>query len=366
MAGAGARALQFPNQPLKPPPMDTHAPYTPDYAFEGEPALGTTMQVAPGVHWLRMALPFALNHINLWLLEDGDGWTVVDTGICNDQTKQAWEQIFATVLDGRPVKRAIVTHFHPDHAGLAGWFVERWGAEVWMPLAEWSFGRMLSLDDGSASREMFEAFYKAAGFDEELMAEVPSRLGRYPQAVAPYPPAIRRIENGDVFDVGGHDWRMVVGRGHAPEHACLYCADLKLLISGDQVLPKISPNVSVWPQEPHADPLALFLESMTRIKREVPDDVLVLPSHNWPFHGLHARVDDLLHHHDLRLAETIEHCREPATGVQVLKRLFTRKLDNHQLFFAIGESLAHLHHLVNQGRVERTQGEDGVDLYKAL
>ncbi len=346
--------------------MDTLAPYIPDYAFEGEPATGSTMRVAPGVHWLRMPLPFALNHINLWLLEDGDGWTVVDTGICNDTTKEAWEQIFASSLGGKPVTRAVVTHFHPDHAGLAGWFVERWGAEVWMPALEWSFGRMLSLDDGKLSREPFEAFYRAAGFDEELMAEVPSRLGRYPQAVAPYPPTIRRIEDGDSFDVGGNSWRMVVGRGHAPEHACLYCESLGLLISGDQVLPKISPNVSVWPQEPNADPLALFLSSIKRIKMKVPDDVLVLPSHNWPFHGLHARIDDLVAHHDERLSATLEYCREPATGVEVLKRLFTRKLDNHQLFFAIGESLAHLHHLMTEGKVARSRGEDGVDRYTVI
>ncbi len=339
--------------------------FKPDYPFDGEPARGTTKQVAPGVHWLRMPLPFKLNHINLWLLEDGDGWAVVDTGICTDEVKALWEQIFDGTMAGRPVKRVVVTHFHPDHAGLAGWLTARFDAPLVMPLTEWTFGRMLSLDDRGISLPAFRAFYHKAGFDADMMESVAKRLGNYARVVSTFPATYRRIADGDGIEIGGRRWRMIVGRGHAPEHACLYCDELDVMISGDQVLPRISPNVSVWPQEPEGRPLALFLETLQRIGREVTGDPLVLPSHDWPFKGLHGRLDDLTSHHDDRLDETLAACAEPSTGVDILCRLFKRELDEHQMFFAIGETLAHLHHLVDQGRVSVSLGADGADRFVA-
>ena len=337
--------------------------YIPDYVFEGEPAIGETMEVHPGIHWLRMPLPFALDHINLWLLEDGEGWTIVDTGICTDEVKAAWETLFTGVMQNRPVKRVIVTHFHPDHAGLAGWLCERFNAPLVMPLTEWTFGRMLSLDGQPPTVDAFRAFYKRAGFSPEMMETVGRRAGGYKNIVSPIPAAFQRISDGDRFDIGGRKWRMIVGRGHSPEHACLYCDDADVLISGDQVLPKISPNVSVWPQEPEGRPLGMFIDTMAHLRAEVGGDPLVLPSHNWPFRGFHARLDDLDAHHVERLDETLDALHEPSTGVDVLYRLFKRKLDEHQTFFAIGETLAHLHHLIEDGRVARATGEDGVDVF---
>lgn len=338
--------------------------YKPDYVFEGEPALGETMVVAPGIHWLRMPLPFALNHINLWLLEDGDGWTIVDTGICKDDVKAAWETLFAGAMGGRPVKRVIVTHFHPDHAGLAGWLTERFGVPLLMPLTEWTFGRMLFLDSDDHSLDAFSKFYKRAGFSQDMMMSVSRRLGGYSKSVSPIPAAMQRITDGDTIDIGGRSWRMIVGRGHSPEHACLYCEEADVLISGDQVLPRISPNVSVWPQEPEAQPLALYLETLARMHRDIAGDPLVLPSHNWPFKGLHGRLEDLQAHHAERLEETFEALHAPSNGVDVLRRLFTRELDEHQTFFAIGETLAHLHHLMAAGRVIRTTDTDGIDVFE--
>lgn len=337
--------------------------FTPDYVFEGEPAIGETIKVAEGIHWLRMPLPFKLDHINLWLLEDGDGWTIVDTGICTDAVKSAWETLFQGAMEGRPVKRVIVTHFHPDHAGLAGWLTERFKVPLVMPLTEWTFGRMLYLDGPDQSLETFRAFYKRAGFTPELMETVSRRVGGYKNAVSQIPTAFQRISDGECIEIGGRSWRMIVGRGHSPEHACLYCEEADVLISGDQVLPKISPNVSVWPQEPEGTPLGLYIDSIDHIRRQVPGDPLVLPSHNWPFKGLHARLDDLDAHHVERLDETFQSLHEPSTGVDVLYRLFKRQLDEHQTFFAIGETLAHLHHLMAEGRITRERREDGVEIF---
>jgi len=337
--------------------------YTPEYVFEGEPALGETMEVAQGIHWLRMPLPFKLDHINLWLLEDGDGWTIVDTGICTDVVKAAWETLFTGVMGGRTVKKIIVTHFHPDHAGLAGWLSDRFDAPLIMPLTEWTFGRMLYLDGQEQAEHAFRKFYKRAGFTPELMETIGRRAGGYKKIVSPIPATFQRIADGESIEIGGQSWRMIVGRGHSPEHACLYCEDTQVLISGDQVLPKISPNVSVWPQEPEGMPLALFLDTNARIRREVTGDPLVLPSHNWPFKGVQARLDDLDAHHKDRLDETLAALFEPSTGVDVLYRLFKRKLDEHQTFFAIGETLAHLHHLLAEGRVKREPNAEGVDIF---
>lgn len=335
-----------------------------NYAYDAAPALGDTIEVAPGVHWLRMPLPFKLDHINLWLLEDnaedGDGWTIVDTGINRDEVRDAWETVFAGHFsDAKPLKRVMVTHFHPDHFGLAGWLTRRFGVPLWMPREEWAQARMLSLETGETSRDAFLRFYHAAGFDKEMMAVAKGRSGRYAKLVSRAPASFIRITDGAEIVINGRTWRSIVGTGHSPEHACLYSAELDVLISGDQVLPKITPNISVWPQEPEADPLALFLGSLDKLRGLGPD-TLVLPSHKLPFHGLDGRIDELQGHHAERLGETLNICSEPVNGVEVLRQLFQRELDTHQLFFAIGEALAHLHYLMGQEKIRRRQDDNGV------
>ncbi|MEO5335924.1 MAG: MBL fold metallo-hydrolase [Magnetospirillum sp. WYHS-4] len=325
--------------------------------------LGETAEVAPGILWHRQPLPFKLDHINLWLLEDGDGWCAVDTGIDLSECRAAWGELAGRLFGGRPLRRMIVTHFHPDHLGLAGWLRQRFGTELWMTLGEWATGRMLALDTDGACMPDFRRFYGAAGFDAKAMAVMETRGNPYPERVHPIPAAYRRLNDGDEVPVGGRTWRVIVGRGHSPEHAALYCAEAGVLISGDQVLPRISPNISVWPQEPEADPLRLFLDSLSSF-RTLPGDTLVLPSHDRPFRGLSTRLEQLARHHDARLAETLEACAEPRTAVDILRRLFRRDLDDHQLFFAIGESLAHLHFLMGEGQVERLRRADAPDLYR--
>jgi len=341
-----------------------------DYAYDAAPALGDTIKVAPGVHWLRMPLPFKLDHINLWLLEDndedGEGWTIVDTGINRDEVRDAWEIVFADRFsDAKPLKRVVVTHFHPDHFGLAGWLTRRFDVSLWMPREEWSQARMLSLETNESSRDAFSQFYHAAGFDEEMMAEAKARAGRYAKLVSRAPASFIRITDGQEIVINGRTWRSIVGSGHSPEHACLYSADLDVLISGDQVLPKITPNISVWPQEPEADPLALFLSSLDKLRGLGPD-TLVLPSHKLPFRGLDRRIDEQQGHHAERLEETLKICSKPMNGVEVLRQLFKRQLDTHQLLFAAGEALAHLHYLMGQGEILRTQDDNGVNMFERV
>lgn len=326
-----------------------------------EPA--TTTPVAPGILWVRMPLPFQLNHINLWLLEDGDGWTLVDTGLGNDDTKALWEALFKGL--GRPITRLISTHFHPDHMGLAAWLTERFDIRLWATQSEWLYGRMMAVDETPALVQAHSDFYRRAGFGEEHQKLVAQRGNVYRTRVVPVPPVYHRIAAGDLIEIGGRSWRVMVGGGHAPEHACLYCPEANILISGDHILPKISPIVGVWPAEPDADTLGTYLASIPQF-RTLPEDVLVLPSHGLPFHGLHQRLDQLDHHHDARLAKTLAACATPATAWQVQQQLFTRPLDTHQTLFAASETVAHLHYLMGKGQVARETGPDGVWVYRQI
>jgi glyoxylase-like metal-dependent hydrolase (beta-lactamase superfamily II) len=329
------------------------------------PESGTTIMVAPGVKWLRMPLPFALNHINLWLIEDGAGWAIVDTGLAGEVTRAIWERIFATELEGRPVTRVLVTHFHPDHMGNAGWLCRKFEVPLLVTETEWLWARALSLDGDDASFTGEQTpFYRRTGLGPSAMDIFAGRGNRYRTGVSPVPRSFLRLADGQEVEIGGRAWRVIVGRGHAPEHACLFCPALGVLISGDQVLPKISPNVGVWPTEPEADPLALYMSSLQKLRSAVPSDALVLPSHNLPFYGLDTRVDQLLRHHEERL-ETLESaCATPHTAAELVPVLFKRELDAHQLGFAVGETLAHLQRLRYAGRIRRDTRPDGVWSYR--
>ncbi|MGE5502955.1 MAG: MBL fold metallo-hydrolase [Actinomycetota bacterium] len=331
-----------------------------DHPFAKPPAAGTVIEVAPHVRWIRMPLPFALDHINLWALEDGDdAWTLVDTGVGNDETKALWQTLFDGPLAGRTPRRLIATHFHPDHMGLSGWLTGRFGIPLTATQGEWAFGRMLCIDDGDDYAANQVDYYRRAGYDDDLLAGIRERRNTYRGRVVPNPVSFNRIKDGDTLSIGGRQWRVIEGGGHSPEHACLYCAEAGILISGDQVLPRISPIVGVWPQEPEADPLSLFLAALGRLK-DLPADTLVLPSHGLPFRGLHARIAELEAHHDERLAKTLSACEGKVTALEVLRVLFRRDLDPYQTGFATGETLAHLHHLMAHGKVVRDTRPDGV------
>jgi glyoxylase-like metal-dependent hydrolase (beta-lactamase superfamily II) len=353
---------------------------------ETAPAPGAAIEVAPGVRWLRMRLPFALDHINLWLLRDREpdseggreGWTVVDCGIADETTRQAWETVFANELDGLPVLRVLVTHMHPDHIGLAHWLCERWSTpardcRLWISATDWNAGRMASQTTTGFGGDAAARFFARHGLtDPEAQAKVRARAGYYANLVPQVPPRFRRLMDGMALDIGGRRWRCIVGHGHAPEHISLLREgrdggegggggeDAPVLISGDMLLPRISTNVSVIDIEPEADPLPLFLRSIAAL-RALPERTLVLPSHGKPFTGLHRRVAQLEAHHAARLAELLAACAEaPRSAAELLPVLFRRPLDLHQTTFAMGEAIAHLHALLGEGRVQPVDGEDGV------
>jgi glyoxylase-like metal-dependent hydrolase (beta-lactamase superfamily II) len=338
-----------------------------EFPYPQLPAPGRALEVAPGVHWLRMPLPFELDHINLWLLDDqvgGEaGWTVVDSGLGNAATRALWEQAFGAALGGRPVRRVIVTHYHPDHAGNAAWLRERFGAQLWMTRAEFLTAHAVRHGVASFSAGASAALFRANGLDDRGAAALRARGDLYRKLVPEFPAEHRRMLEGTRIAIGGNDWRVMIGYGHAPEHASLYCEALGVLVSGDMLLPKISTNVAVRPIDPEGNPLGLFLDSIGRY-RALPGEVLVLPSHGVPFRGAHERVAALEAHHEARLDELRAACAaSPRSAADVLEVLFRRKLDSNQIFFAMGESIAHMHHLYHAGRVRREAGRDGVMRY---
>ena len=332
------------------------------------PAPGSFIEVAPGVRWIRMQLPFTLDHINLWAIDDEDGWTIVDTGVCTDETSAGWRSVFAAA--GHPrVTRVIVTHMHPDHAGMAGWLTRRFGCRLWMTRLEYLNCRALVADTGREAPADGIAFYRRAGWSMAAIEQYRARFGRFGRLVHALPDSFRRLVDGERLRIGQHEWRVIVGRGHSPEHACLHCPSLGLLLSGDQVLPRISSNVSVYPIEPDADPMSEWYESMRRIRGAVPDDVLVMPAHNDVFRGLHARLDQLLAGQDRALARLRTALREPRRAVDVFGALFARAIDEADaqlLSLATGESLACLNHLLARGEATCEQDSNGVAWYRAI
>ena len=336
------------------------------YPLGEPPAAGETREIAPGVHWVRMPLPFALKWINLWLLEDGPGWTLVDTGIALEESRELWRRIFAATLGGKPITRVICTHMHPDHIGLAGWVCRKFGAELWMSRLEYVTGRMLVADTGREAPQAGVEFYRAAGWDDAALETYKARFGGFGKVVSRVPDAFHRLSDADAIMIGGKPWRVVAGSGHSPEHVCLHQEEMKLFISGDQVLPRISSNVSVFPTEPEADPLSDWLASCAMLRARVPGDVLTLPAHNEPFLGLHDRLGDLIDGHERTLARVRQRLEDgPKRAVDLFVALFGRKIGPELLGMATGEAIAHLNCLIQRGEARRIVDEDGVYLYVA-
>ena len=314
-----------------------------------------------------MPMPFRLSHINLWALRDGDGWAIVDSGLQTAETLDAWRQLFAGSgpLGQCRLTRVLVTHMHPDHAGMAGWLTQKFDCRLWMSRLEYLHCRVLLTDTGRDAPEDGVRFYAAAGWQPDLLEVYRARFGDFGRMVHKLPDSYVRLCDGQRLAIGGREWRVVVGAGHSPEHACLYCAELGLLISGDQVLPRISSNVSVFPTEPEADPLTDWLDSIERIKRAVPDTVLVLPAHNEPFHGLHARLDALAAGHIRGLDKLRAVLDQPRLAVDVFPTLFRRAITGRDLTLATGESIAHLNYLIGRGEAVRRADAQGRLWYQA-
>lgn len=331
---------------------------SPVYPFADAPSPGTIKQVAAGVFWLRMPLPFALDHINLWLLADGDGWAAVDCGLGTDATRNLWRQIIANDLNERAVRQLVVTHCHPDHIGLAAWLCERFGLIPWMTYPEYVHAHAVYNRVAGTDVAALYALHQRHGLDPQRLDALKLRDDHYRRGVPALPAAYRRIKDGEHVTIGEDAWRVITGHGHSPEHAALYCERPGVLISGDMLLPRISTNVSVWPMEPESDPVGEFLDSIDRFA-ELPPDTLVLPSHGLPFYGAHQRIAQLRHHHALRLERLVSACDRPRTAAELLPEMFDRPLDGHQLAFAMGETIAHLNHLRNRGALERVNDAAG-------
>ena len=336
------------------------------------PSEGQTIEVAPGLKWIRLPLPFALDHVNCWLIADEfegqKGWTVIDCGINKPVVREVWEKIFSHELDGLPIVRVIVTHMHPDHVGLAGWHCSRWNVPLWMSMTDYFVASAWTANTagaGTGGERAVKHFARHGLLDKDAQQQILERAGYYPNLVHPLPPSFSRLINNRVITIGGHDWLLISGYGHAPEHISLYCEELQVLISGDMLLPRISTNVSVFDYEPDANPLPLYLNSVIKFL-ELPDDTLVLPSHGRPFKGIKERVAQQLAHHEERLQEVLDICEEPTCAAQVVPKMFKRELDLHQLTFAMGEALAHLQALYFDGKLSRSEDALGVLRYQQL
>ena len=327
------------------------------------PAPGEPIRIAEGVYWARFSMPISLDHINLWLLEDEEGWTVVDTCLDLASARETWETLFGGVMEGKPIKRVICTHLHPDHVGLAGWLTERFDCELWMSREEFLMCRAMAGDTGRSAPEVAIRFYRGAGYDDEQLEQYKKKFGNFGRAIYPLPDSFRRLMDRETLTIGGRYWQVIIGSGHSPEHATLYCPALKLLISGDQVLPRITPNVSVFPTEPEGDPLTEWLQSSNRLREILPDDLLVLPAHEAPFYGLHVRLNQIIENHKHDLDSLWEYLSEPRRAVDCYPALFKRKIDGGSMGLATGETLAHLNCLLGRRSITRQTDSDGVNWY---
>lgn len=339
-----------------------HPPAALVFPFAEPPEFGSFVTLAPGVLWLRLALPFALNHVNIYLLEDGDGWAVIDAGIANSATRAVWEQLLAGGLGGRRITRLIVTHYHPDHAGLAGWLLERCGVELAMSRTEHATSHFMRNDPTAIGSDQHRAFYRRHGLGEAATEAVMGRGHAYLRMTTDLPDRYEVLAAGQTLRIGGRDFAVLTGGGHAPEQVMLLCRADRLFLPADQVLARISPNISVHAYEPDGDPLGDYLASLAALRATVPDDVLAAPTHNLPFYGLHQRIDELAAHHDQRCGLIVEACRtRPHSATDLLPVLFPRALDEHQTGFAFGEVVAHVQYLVRQGRLAWADAGDGIE-----
>ncbi|MDU8943511.1 MBL fold metallo-hydrolase [Ovoidimarina sediminis] len=336
-----------------------------DYPFDTPPAPGAAIEVADGILWMRLPLPMALDHVNVYALDDGAGWTLVDTGFASRKTRGIWQSLLDGPLGGRPVSRVLVTHHHPDHIGLAGWFQSEHRAELVTTRTAWLFARMLQLDEQDRPTPETVAFWRRAGMAPDILAKrLDERPFNFADMVAPMPLGFTRIREGDTVTAGGRHWTVRIGHGHAPEHATLWSADGDLVIGGDQLLPSISPNLGVYATEPEADPVADWIESCTRLSAFASDGQLVLPGHKMPFTGLPHRMWQLEENHHGALSRLRGFLDTPRTAAECFQPLFLRRIGVAEYGLALVEAMAHCLHLWHQGEVDRTESEEGAWLWQ--
>lgn len=330
------------------------------------PSPGELIPIAPGVQWLRLPLPYRLNHVNIYLIEDDDGWAVLDTGLATAACRAAWDAVLSGPLAGQRLTRMVVTHYHPDHVGLAGWLAERFDLPLSMPRPEYLYSLALQYAPGDLGADTYRPFYRRHGLSPEVTELVLSRGHEYLRRTTGVPTSYHRIQHGDTLRIGARDFGVITGGGHALEQAMLLRPQDRLFFAADQVIARISPNVSVHAMEPDLDALGIYLRSLRSLRDTVPGDVLVLPGHGLPFLGLHARLDELIAHHAERCGLIADACRErPLTVAELVPQVFHRELDEHQTGFAFGELLAHVNHMLVAGSLVLETDAGGIDRYRA-
>lgn len=336
------------------------------YPFSEVPEFGTAKEITDGVFWLRMPLGGSLAWINIWLLRDNDGWTLVDTGMNNSKSQEAWKQVIENVLEGKPIKRIIGTHMHPDHVGLVGWLNQFFDLKLYMSRLEYFYCRMLAADTGRVAPKEAIDFYTKAGWPQDALETYKSRFGNFGRMMSELPQSFYRLEEGNKIEIGNYVWEVIIGNGHSPEHVCLYQKELKLLISGDQILPKISSNISVFPTEPEANPMRNWLDSCQKLIDLIPNDVLVLPAHNEPFIGVHERLNNLILHHGNALDRISALAKDKDIETKdCFSLLFRRPITSDNISMATGETIAHLNYLVQEGKILR-ELKNGLYCYSAV
>lgn len=335
--------------------------------WEEPPGEGEAIEVAPGILWMRLPLPMKLDHVNVYALDDGESWTVIDTGFASKRTKAIWRRLMSGPLQGRPVARVIVTHHHPDHMGLAGWFQSEFGAELVTTRTAWLFARMLTLDEQAVPARETMAFYQSAGMDPAVLARREAeRPFNFADVVEPMPLGFTRIKQGDLIEIGGRHWDVHTGNGHAPEHATFWSRDDNLVLAGDQILLSISPNIGVYATEPMADPVADWLESCERLAGLAQPEHLVLGGHKLPFTGLPLRLKHLIDNHHGALARLLEFIETPKAAGECFLPLFKRSIGEGEYGLALVEAVAHLSHLYQAGLANRTCRADGAWVYQRV
>ena len=331
------------------------------FPHSAPPAPARTVEIAPGILWARLALPFLLDHVNIYFIDDGNGWTLIDTGLGNKATQEAWQVMFDGLLSERPLTRIIATHFHPDHVGSAGFLLRRFDVPLYMSATEYLQSLSIHLDPGALEAEHHRRFYLDHGLDEDTTARVVTSGHSYLKRTTGLPPTYHRVLAGDVLRIGGREFEVLTGGGHSPEEIMLLCRAEKLFISADQVLAKISPNVSVVAVDPEGNPLGHYLRSLDALRKDVAEDVLVLPGHNVPFFGLHTRIGELINHHHARCDLILRACRAaPRSAAELVPFVFARLLDPHQMGFAFSEVLAHVNYMLRQGLLKPIDTTDGI------
>ncbi len=337
-----------------------------DYPYSKRPPNGEVLEVSPNLYWLRMPLPIALNHINLWLLEGKNGWTIIDSGMANDESKDIWINLFETIFKGKALEDLLITHMHLDHSGLAGWLSDYWEVDPHFTEKEYQETQLLSKGIEKSQEFIALDFYKSCGYDDASIKRYLERVTYRKTLVTPINRNYKKIKNNEIITLGDNEWEVVIANGHSPEHACLYSKENNIFICGDVILPRITPNISVRPFHADSNPLDDWINSLKNIKKRIPDDALILPSHGYPYYGAHKRIDSIIEDHMEKLESLYAFCNQSKNVIEVFPALFANKINENALILAVGESLAHLNYLIGEGRMEMKKNNDGINYYKSI